>query len=191
MRYVLLTAATSDPVSVAEAKTHCRIDSSSEDAYIRQLISSATRYVERRISRQFCEASWTLYLDCFAPEIVICKLPVMSITTVKYYDLGGTLQTLAAATYQSDIVSPDAPGRLMPAYGYGWPSVREDTYNAVQIAFKAGYGDPEDVPQAAKRAILLLVSQWYENREPMGLLSSPMEHSLDAILAEESWGAYA
>lgn len=53
-----------------------------------------------------------------------------------------------------------------PSAGF-WPSVLY-VPNAVQIHFTAGYGpNPADVPQNIRVAIMLTVSDCYENREPV------------------------
>ena len=45
------------------------------------------------------------------------------------------------------------------------PSVNTDRLDAVRIAFDAGYGAADAVPQAIKQAILMIVAHWYEHRE--------------------------
>ena len=87
---------------------------------------------------------------------------MISLTSIKYYDLTNTLQTLAAAAYDSDLRSQ--PARVRVAYGYTWPSTY-DKFNAIEIAYSAGYGDPEDVPEAIKLGIRKLIAHWYEYRE--------------------------
>lgn len=61
------------------------------------------------------------------------------------------------------------PARLFPGpAGNYWPPVLY-LPNAVQIHFTSGYGDaPADVPDAIRLAIMLGVSDLYENREPVG-----------------------
>jgi hypothetical protein len=48
--------------------------------------------------------------------------PLQSVTTVKYYDASGVLQTLASTVYQVDTVSQ--PGRIVLAPTQIWPTVQ-------------------------------------------------------------------
>ena len=73
-------------------------------------------------------------------------------TTLKYVDTSGTLQTLVQDTdYQVDADSE--PGRLLPFPGKYWPPTRRQA-NAVQVTFVAGYGLAAAVPDTIVCAIL-------------------------------------
>ena len=63
----LKTAPTLTPVSVAEAKTHLRIDSSftADDTYIGTLIDVATLAAENYMNFWLMEQSWYLDIDSF------------------------------------------------------------------------------------------------------------------------------
>lgn len=78
------------------------------------------------------------------------------------------------------------PPRLFPApAGSFWPPVLY-VPNAVRVHYVAGYGtDGKAVPAKAKVAILHLVSNWYENREPA---SSPELKKLPYHLERLLWG---
>lgn len=68
MRYRSLVRATepaSNPVTLAEAKLHLRIDSSDDDALIGNLITAATRWAEDYCDRTFTHTQWTMRLDSF------------------------------------------------------------------------------------------------------------------------------
>jgi hypothetical protein len=68
MRYRSLVRATepaSNPVTLAEAKAHLRIDSSAEDSLISNLITAATRWTEDYCDRTFTHTQWTMRLDSF------------------------------------------------------------------------------------------------------------------------------
>lgn len=68
MRYRSLVRATepaSNPVTLAEAKLHLRIDSTAEDNLISSLITAATRWAEDYTDRTFCHTRWQMNLDSF------------------------------------------------------------------------------------------------------------------------------
>jgi hypothetical protein len=54
-----------NPVTLAEAKLHLRIDSSAEDDLISTLITAATRWAEDYTDRTFCQTQWQMRLDSF------------------------------------------------------------------------------------------------------------------------------
>src|SRR3989304_297359 len=62
------------------------------------------------------------------------------------------------------------PARLYPPADGSWPSVKAGVPSPVRIKYKAGFKvtDPPStavLPLAVSQAMLLLIGQWYENRE--------------------------
>lgn len=163
---VTITAPTAEPVSVAEAMVHLRLDMPAagphpEQALIETLIGAARDLVERSTGRalvtQTLEARW----DAWEAELLIPRAPIQSVTSITYVDDAGTTQTLAEAGYRIDTAG--LVPRVTPAYGLAWPSARAVT-GAIAVRFVAGYGAAAAVPAALRAAILLLVSHLYENR---------------------------
>lgn len=85
--------------------------------------------------------------------------PLVTVDSIKYLDIGGNLQTLAATEYKVD--ADTEPARVLPAFGKAWPSTRQEI-NAVQVNFTAGYGDRENVPEMIKAAIIMFAKAHYE-----------------------------
>lgn len=154
----LITAPASYPVSLAQAKLHCRIDGNDEDALVEGLIAAATEHVELYTGRAIVSQTWEAVYDAFSDAMVLPKGPVTAITSVKYFDTAGAEQTVTDTNYRLDSASD--PQWLVRAADYTWPDV-SDGVNNVVIRFVAGYAT---VPEALKQAILLLVGQWYDNR---------------------------
>ena len=197
-RFSLVTAPTEEPLSVQDVVDQCQLGEIHDDQRRRvaAYIAGARQLLERRLRRQFVTATWKLYIDSFPGEILITdKLPVKTITHIKYYDANGTLTTLtpAATYYQTDLASEGRPARIIPAYGVNWPSVRSDTLNAVEIQFTAGYGAASAVPASLKNGMLLLIANWYENREQsiIGTIVSELPWGVEACVTPEDWGAYS
>lgn len=68
MRYrslVRFELANSEPVTVAEAKLHLRIDNADDDDLISVLITSARKWAEDYCDRTFVESKYTMELDSF------------------------------------------------------------------------------------------------------------------------------
>jgi len=108
------------------------------DPLLTWLITCARRVAERETGRALITQTWELVLDRFAREIEIDMLPVASITSVKYTDEDGNLQTVDAADY---VLEPERllSAWLRPAFEKSWPTPRR-IEGAVVIRFAAGYG---------------------------------------------------
>ena len=165
-RLTLVTAPASEPVTTAEAKSWLRVDHSSDDALIDALVKSARQWGESFTGRAFVTQTWDAYWDGFAfgDTIVLPKAPLASVTHVKYYDSGGTLQTMTSADYA--VFAPAGemaqPGRVILNDGATWPSARGHM-NDVVVRFVAGAA-VASVPEGIKSAIKQLVAHWYEHR---------------------------
>lgn len=187
------TAPASEPVTLAEAKVQCRVDTSDDDAYISTLITVAREYVEGILDISLITTVWEARYDCFPLwEIILPRPPMQSATvTVVYRDEGGANHTItsAAAAFQTDHYV--TPGRIYPNYEDVWPAVRGDE-NSVVVRWSAGYGSAgSSVPSVIKHAILLLVAHWYETRQPVSQgMQMPIPNTFDTLLAASGWGGY-
>lgn len=172
MGLTLITAPTDEPIGATDAITHLRLgEDTDEDALLNALIVAAREHVEAITNRVLLTQTWELTLDYFPrfrsqdwshQPLRVPKPPLQSVTSIKYLDMGGTLQTLANTEYTVD--TTDVMGRIVPAWMKIWPITR-DTLNAVTIRFVCGYGDAAAVPSSIKQAMLLLIGGMYENRE--------------------------
>lgn len=188
MARTLYSAPAVEPVSTDEAKTHLRITHTDDNTYIDTLVKAARLYCERATRRAFITQTWDLAAECFDDdEIELTPGPLQSITHVKYYDTDGTLQTLSTDVYEADIT--DCVGYARLKYNQYWPTIRSGLYNGVQVRYVAGYGNSAtDVPANIKHAIKILVSHWYEIREPVivGASVTDVPMSVSALLGIDS-----
>lgn len=166
MTLKLITAPATEPVTLAEAKLHCRIDSdiTDDDDLIEDvLIPAARAQCEHLLNRALITQTWERVIDAFPEvEIELGMPPVASITSVTYIDSTGTPTVLDSAAYTLD--DDNLPGWCLPAYSYTWPTTYE-TANAVRVRFVAGYGGAAQVPQAIRSWLLLRVATLYKFRE--------------------------
>ena len=174
MAISVVTPPTAYPVTLDEAKLHCRVDGTAEDTLLAGLIAAATDYVERYTGRSIGTQTLALTLVGVADEMLLPRGPVQSVASIKYY--ATTQQTLAASVYEL------AEDSVLLASGQSWPDT-DDRADAVTITYAAGY---TDVPAAIKQAILLLIGDWYGSRENTALGSNQpaeMPHAVTALLA--------
>lgn len=145
-----------------EAKDFLRIDGSEQDGVLTALIVAARQYAEAYTKRQFCTATYRLTLDSWAAKTRIPRPPTISISSIAYIDPNGATQTLSANVYQLVNDPEGAFVELAPAQI--WPAVRVQR-EAIAITYTAGYGAAANVPATIKQAMLMLIGNWYENRE--------------------------
>lgn len=169
MALFLVTPPAAEPVTLAAARAHLRVDGATEDAHILGLISAACLEVEAFTGRALVTQAWRLTRPDWPTDAVLIlpKPPLLAVTAIATVDQLGATVTLPGSAYT--VTAPAGPwaphGTVVPAYGTGWPAVRAEDANAVRIDFQAGYGDAAAVPGPLKSAILLLLADLFENRE--------------------------
>ena len=162
MGWKVTTEPQDEPVTLAEAKLHLRVDASTEDDGISQIITAAREECEQQIDRSIAVQTLQLILDAFPDgAIKLPRGPVSSIGFVKYVAGDGTLTTLDPSAYALDDAGIDA--WVLPAYGYTWPATRLQA-NAVQVQYLAGWA-AASCPASLKQWILLRVGSLFEYRE--------------------------
>ena len=169
MALVLTSGPAIEPVTLAEAKAHLRVDGSAEDTLIGSLIITSRLYIEAALGLALITQSWSSFLDAWPPgnQLALPLRPVQSIAAVKLYAADESVATVSADTYQLDGAA--VPARLVRRGCLTWPKPGR-TANGIEIAFVAGYGDAAaDVPAPIRQAILLLVAHWHEHREPVAI----------------------
>jgi uncharacterized phiE125 gp8 family phage protein len=183
MALYLVTPIASEPLTVAEAKLHCRIDHADDDVLMAGLITAAREYAESFTHRALAAQTWDLKLDGFpcADELWLPMPPATAITSISYVDGAGTTQTWGASNYTTEFPSgPHAQrARITPAFGVSWPVTRS-VINAVTVRFVAGY---TSCPESIKAAMKLLIGHWYRNRESVvGTISGPLQQGVESLL---------
>ncbi len=169
-----VAAAAGDPITLAEAKAHLRVDEADEDDLVTRLIGAAVAKVEgpRGLGLAIMERQWALSLHTFPRSIVLPLGPVKAVNTITYVDPAGAQQTLDPADYHADLKGE--PAEIEPAFGKSWPATRNQR-GAVTVTFTAGYSDAATVPDDLKTALLMTVAHLFENRETVHLGSGVTE----------------
>lgn len=181
----LVTAPTTEPVTVDDFKSHSRIDADEEDAStITGYLKASRKLVETYLRRQLITATYRFSLDRFPCDCIELPLPpVQSVSALAYVDSDGTTQTWDSSNYRLDTYSE--PARIEPAYNVSWPTIR-CVSNAVNVTFVCGYGAAGAVPDTIKTAIKITTAVLFEMRD----VSAPLPEQAKHLLMSERWGSY-
>lgn len=180
-----ILAPTVEPVTIEEVYNHTSTDADFAD-FLTPLIARARKRFEQRTGRLLVQQTWQFALPKFANVIELPYAPLQSITSVKYLDNQGQLVTIDPAEYR--VVDHGIKATLTPKLGGSWPAPGYKVADAVQIECVLGHApvansaidinniiDP-DKYNLAKQAILVLIADWFRNREdtaPVQLHSVP------------------
>lgn len=152
---------------------------------VQALIRAAREWVEHYTGRALITQTWSLWLDAVptGTEVVLPYGSLQSVAQITYVDPDGLTQTWDAANYV--VASAGIRGRVVLANGASWPStaVRPE---CLRIQFTCGYGPAwNSVPSAVQQAMLLLIGNWYENREATisGTIIADVPMGVEALLA--------
>jgi uncharacterized phiE125 gp8 family phage protein len=172
MGLVLSTPPSAEPVTLAEAKTHLRVDGTDEDTLITTHIAAARRQVEIYTGAGLVTQRWTETFDGFPCSpysgISLTRGPVLSIVSVAYLDTAGQSQTLSSATYVLNQTPLSAD--LWLVSGQSWPATQAQR-GAVTIVYSVGFGSGSTaIPDDIRASILLRIADLYRNREAQGAL---------------------
>jgi len=185
MGWKVTTDPTEEPVTLAEAKAHCRVDGSDEDDLITALIVAARQWVERHLDQALISQEVTAKRTGFpnAWRIYLPFTALRSVASVEYLDSDRVSQSLATTVYEVDTFG--IPGSIYLKQDQEWPSDVASEPDTVTIVYQAGIAaTAATTPQAIKQAVLLLVGHWYENREAVviGTIASSVQFTVETLL---------
>jgi uncharacterized phiE125 gp8 family phage protein len=171
-----LATSIAEPVSLAAMKDYLKVEHADEDALISLLIVTARRYAELLTGQIIAQRTFRVDAAQFGDGVLPLS-PVVSVSAVQYIDANGLLQTLAGSTFFPFPLSP----QIFPPPA-GWPVIKSNTPNAVQITCTAGMNP---VPEDIVSWVMLRVATAYENREAVTDLKAQGElprSFVDALL---------
>ncbi len=169
MTHAIITPPAVEPLTLAEVKTHLRLDGSAEDALLASLVVAARQYLEATTGLALITQRLRFYRDDWPADglIQLAIAPLQSVESVTIYDAAGNPLAVALTGHVLD--SAASPARLfLPAQP---PTSRP--LNGIEIDVTAGFGNTgADVPDTLKRAMLMHVALMYELR---GAIPSEMQ----------------
>ena len=182
---IRVTGPASQPVTLAEAKTLARIDSSDEDALVALLIDVATTYLDGwsgALGRAIITQTWRQDFSDFEQGLRLIVGPVQSITSIIYRDQNNTDVTLNSSLYT---LLRDNRGAFVQFDPETWPTVY-DRPDAVRVTYVCG----EAAAKAdIKHLVCLLVGQWFAHREAVGQANTrELEYAVKALASKNQFG---
>lgn len=199
MKLITVTGPTEEVVTLDDARAQLSLlDDTSHDARILRLIRAATRQAEAHTGMRALTQTVRLELDefpvprwsCLSERLYLQKrggpidlgvYPVASISSVAYDDADGVAQTLVAGTdFYADLGS--LTPRIVPVND--WPDTKAGKPGAVRITMVVGYTSPDLVPDDFAQAVLLRMSELFDNTAESSPLSlSPVSVGFEMLLA--------
>lgn len=159
MNLTVITPPEEEPVSVATAKTHLRVDTTADDALIETYLKAARELCEGLARRSFVTQTFRLVLDDFpSVPLKLPRPPLQSVDAVTYLDADGNEHDWTDFTADTG----SEPGKVI---FNSLPTASLQESGAVAIEFTAGYESAADLPNVFVMAILQTVANWYELRE--------------------------
>jgi uncharacterized phiE125 gp8 family phage protein len=192
---IRLTEPVTEPVSIADAKQHLRIDAdfTDDDLYIQSLITASRYWAENYVDRTFLRTQLQMRMDFFPFwDLPLPRPPVMPDEVVVQYTPSDAAYGYALTSFTNFRTDREAtPAVIRPQWNGTWPTCR-GAENDVVITWWAGYGTTgSDVPVPARHAMLLVLSHWYRAREAVSdSRFAPVPMSAETLLGSVNWGQY-
>ena len=183
MPFVKVTAPTSTPISLMEAKAQIRELNTYEDSLINSKIKAATEMFEQYTNRALVSQTWewtgidwpgliwfagtgaqrfTWPVDTMIDQagwFMLRPAPLATVNSVKVWS-SGSQQTLSSTQYLVD--TKGMPGRMRFTGSLPSPDDRAD---AITINFTCGYASTDVIPEDAKEWIKMTTATLCEVRQ--------------------------
>ena len=142
-----------EPITLAEAKLYLRVDGTSEDSLIADLITAVREHAEEYLKRSIVAQTWQLTLDDYAPKrVYLPKGPVSAVNSVNIIDNRGNSEAVNSEMYQ-----------LVP--GRDELEITQIIYaHHVQIEYQTGHANSSDVPRSINYGMLSHLAALYDCR---------------------------
>jgi len=183
----LVTQPTLEPITLAQAKEHLRVDGTDEDALIGLCITAARQRIEEECRRAFLKQKWVAYITgdigtCAPVELPRARLMDAETFLLEYRNSAGVWT--AWTDYMKQAVRE--PALLWITEQPADPDDIRSPQDAIwRATFWAGYSaTATDVPGPLRHAILLLTAHLFERREMVisGATVTEIPKSLDWLI---------
>lgn len=187
----LIVAPSTEPLTLTEAKSYLRVETTADDAVITSLITAARQWAEQFTGRVFITQTWRLWLDQWPcgntqwwdgmreaavsalaskNDVALPKAGVQSVSSITLFADDDSSSLWPSNNYYVDTASQ--PARIVPRNSALWPQPTRSA-NGIRIDYVAGYGSAAAVPETIKTALKQLIAFWYEHRGDNSTLPPP------------------
>lgn len=166
------------PITLAQVKSHLRLDHAEEDDYLVFLIQGATEAVQNHIGRSLILHTWQkvyYHSQCYSQRIskqstlpILLSLPYPPFIKINKIvgNKGGEIQQ-EIKNYQIKFNGDLAIVEI------------NQPWIKIDVTYEAGYGDrPDTIPADIRQVILQLVGLFYQKRQSFPLSDEPYLASL-------------
>lgn len=162
-------------LSVAEAKTHLRVEGDEEDDLILSYIVAAQQVVENATGHWLTERLATATMPDFSAYRV-AVYPV-DLVSIQYIDTSGAPQSLPTSAFRLF----DWHGQTVVTLADGQVAPQLQPGTGVIYTFRAGYSTSP--PPRLIQAVKLQVGEWHRNRENtvLGAALTPISLGVEAL----------
>ncbi len=165
MPLMLVTPPQGEPLSLAETKTFLRLDSTTNDVAVSDLVTAARHRIETAAGLALLTQGWRLVLDDWPASgaVELMLAPLASIDEVREIDADGVATAVDPVHYLADTAS--RPARMVLRSSRLWTKPGLEA-GGIEVDFTAGYGaDGTSVPLPLRQAVMHIVTEAFENRE--------------------------
>lgn len=154
----LVTAATAEPVTTADAMAHATIDDTNEAAYVATLVSTARAQVEMMTGRSLTNEVRRMDASAWSQFYDLDRTPIASISSVTYFpeDYGNAV-TVDPSYYLLSVGEPD---RVIFKDTFNFPALA-DRQDAITVNYACSTGT---IPAPLAYAIKVLVNDAFDLR---------------------------
>lgn len=163
------TRATTEAISVAETKTHLKIQTTLEDTLLGVYIKAVSRQAENYLKRSLIKTTYKLSLDSFSSEIILPRTPPLSTASTDLIvsftpSSGGLSCVVNSSNYTVDY--DITPCRIYLGYSTSWPADVRVYKNAITVDYIAGW-DSSVMPENIKLWLMEKVGIYHNHRSPI------------------------
>ena len=153
-----------EPVTFEQGKVWLRVDNPDEYDLVSTLQVAARMIVEAETGRRLISQTWRLVMDAWPLDGLALKVPLtplISVEAVRLFDARSQPSLLSSDAFFVDAASD--PGRIVFASPPPEPGRK---VSGIEVDVTAGYGESaDDVPAPLRQAVLLLMANWYAQRD--------------------------
>lgn len=178
MYHTLITGPATEPVLLADAKAHLRVEVTDDDTLITNMIVAARRLVESFINQKIIYQTWSVTYDMNDRPFRCNTLRLfddsaVSITSITSYDHNNNASVMDSSTYRL------SNNQVILNYLQQWPSTADRDQDVLVIVYVTGLAtNNTTVPQDIKQAMMMIIAHWYENREASSDPTNPVGQTM-------------